>query len=91
MNQHRTGKVGCEHIIRHCQTSCPAHDFTYQILEKLPGTGYNAMDELDEDMTQIRQQYEDNWINKMRTTYPYVLNENAYCKVTDSCVIEPAV
>ena len=40
MNTHRTAKAGCEHEIRHCKDSCNGYNFKYQVLEKLPGTGY---------------------------------------------------
>ena len=91
MNGHRTAKKGCEHEIRHCKDSCNGYNFEYQILEKLPGTGYNQQGELDLDMLKIRKAHEDIWIKKLRTIYPYGLNEKASDKETDSSVIEPAI
>ena len=42
-------------------------------------------------MTKIRKAHEDIWIKKLRTIYPYGLNEKACDKDTKSSVIEPAV
>ena len=90
-NGHRTAKAGCEHEIRHCRESCNGYNFKYQILEKLPGDGYLSSGEIDPEMLRIRKAREDVWIKKLRTLYPYGLNEKASDKVTNSSVIEPAV
>ena len=90
MNQHRTSKCGCEHIVAHTTDICRRHNFTYQVIEKLPGTGY-VNGELDPNMTKIRKQHEDEWIKKLRTIYPYGLNEKAAGKENDSHVIHSAV
>ncbi len=42
-NIHRTGKAGCEHMIRHCKEACSGYQFKYNILEKLPGNGYSSL------------------------------------------------
>ena len=91
MNTHRTAKAGCEHEIRHCKESCNGYNFKYQILEKLPGTGYLPSGEVDPEMLKVRKAREDMWIKKLRTIYPYGLNEKASDKVTNSSVVEPAV
>ena len=91
MNGHRTAKEGCEHEIRHCKETCNGYNFQYQILEKLPGTGYDALGDLDPAMTAIRKTHEDMWIKKLRTVYPYGLNEKASDKETDSSIVHPAV
>jgi len=90
MNQHRTSKCGCEHIIRHATDLCDSHNFTYQIIEKLPGTGYTNQ-ELDKNMTKVRRDHELEWIRKLRTIYPYGLNEKAEGKETDSKSLQSAV
>ena len=90
MNQHRTSKCGCEHIIAHATDICPGHNFTYQIIEKLPGTGY-VDGKLDPNMSKLRKEHEDEWIKKLRTIYPYGLNEKASGKETDSQVLHSAV
>ena len=63
LNQHRTSKCGCEHLIHHSNEVCKMHSFTYQILEKLPGTGYKN-GKLDLDMLKARQKCADDWIKK---------------------------
>ena len=79
INQHRTSKCGCENLINHSQTICTDHKYTYQVLEKLPGSGYKN-DQLDAEMTTLRKSREDEWIKKLRTIYPYGLNEKALGK-----------
>ena len=91
MNGHRTAKTGCEHEITHCKEACNGYNFKYQIIEKLPGDGYNSSGEVDPDMLTIRKKKEDEWIKKLRTIYPYGLNESASDKETDSSVRHPAV
>ena len=91
MNGHRTAKDGCRHEIRHYKEACDGYNFRYQILEKLPGDGYNSLGEVDPDMLTIRKAREDEWIKKMRTIYPYGLNERASEKETDSSVLHQAV
>ena len=91
VNGHRTGKQGCEHEIRHCKEACNGFHFKSQILEKLPGNGYNSSGELDPEMTKLRKSREDEWIKKLRTIYPYGLNEKASDKETDSSTLQPAI
>ena len=90
-NGHRTAKQGCKHIIRHCKEACNGYHFKYQILEKLPGNGYNASGELDPEMTKLRKAREDEWVKRLRTLYPYGLNEKACDKETDSSIVQPAI
>ena len=90
MNQHRTSKCGCEHVINHATEFCQKHLFTYTIIEKLPGTGY-INGQLDPNMTKIRKERESEWIKKLRTIYPYGLNEKAEGKETDSSSLQSAV
>ena len=90
MNQHRTSKCGCEHVIHHSTEFCQGHHYHYQIIEKLPGTGY-VNGALDENMTKVRKDHEDAWIKKLRTIYPYGLNEKAEGKEADSTTIHTAV
>ena len=91
MNGHRTAKDGCKHEIRHCNDACDGYHFQYQILEKLPGDGYDSSGQVDPVMLGIRKAKEDEWIKKLRTIYPYGLNESASDKETDSSVLHPAV
>ena len=91
MNSHRTAKEGCEHEIRHREETCNGHNFSFQILEKLPGNGYLPDGSIDPEMLRIRKAKEDIWIKKLRTIYPYGLNEKASMKITDSKNVEPAI
>ena len=91
INGHRTSKEGCEHEIYHRDEVCGGYNFKFQILEKLPGNGYLPSGEVDPEMLTVRKAHEDIWIKKLRTIYPYGLNEKATDKVTDSKVNEPAV
>ena len=91
MNGHRTAKSGCEHEIRHCKEVCNGHNFQIQILEKLPGNGYDHQGRIDNNMLKIRKSREDDWMKSLRTIYPYGLNEKASDKETDSSVIESAI
>ena len=90
MNTHRTSKVGCEHVINHKKT-CSNCEFSYQILEKLPGTGYDEGGKLDPEATKSRLTREDFWMKRLRTLYPYGLNEKAFDKKCDSKEVDTAV
>ena len=91
INVHRTSKTGCEHCIRHCKETCNGYNFSFQILEKLPGNGYRPNGDIDSEMLTLRKSREDMWIKRLRTIYPYGLNEKASDKETNSSVLEPAI
>ena len=42
-------------------------------------------------MTRIRKEHEDVWIKKLRTIFPYGLNEKAEGKETDSSILDAAI
>ena len=46
-----------------------------QILEKLEGNGYNALHDVDDVKRKVRLSFEDKWIKKLRTIFPYRLND----------------
>ena len=74
MNIHRTAKSGCKYFIDHFTNVCPGATFSIHIIEKLEGNGYlNGV--IDEKMREYRLQREDYWMKKLRTVYPYGLNE----------------
>ena len=60
INIHRTSKTGCE--IKHFDKTCKAFSFTIQVLEILPGSGYNEFNEVDEENLKLRLQKEDIWM-----------------------------
>ena len=80
-----------EHFLFHLETSCTHYSFSYQIIEKLPGTGYRADGTIDAEMSKVRKDKEDIWIKKLRSIFPYWLNEKARDKVNDCSMIHDDV
>ena len=76
MNIHRKGKKGSEHSINHYKNVCKGVSFSIHILEKLEGDGF-INGQRDFSVRKLRLQREDYWIKKLRTIYPYGLNERA--------------
>ena len=83
MNIHRRGKSGCEILIDHFKNVCPGATFTILILEVLPGDGY-VNGKIDPAMLEYRLQREDYWMKRLRTVYPYGLNERTKFMNKDS-------
>ena len=77
MNVHRTSKSGCEHFIEHFSNVCTNKSFSIQVIEKLSGNGYDEIGDVSSEMTDKRLEREDFWMKKLRTIYPYGLNEKA--------------
>ena len=75
MNIHRTSKKGCEHIINHLKSSCQESFLNIQVIELLKGSGYDEFGDFDKVMLGKRLEREDYWMEKLRTVYPYGLNE----------------
>ena len=59
------------------------------MLEILPGSGYNEFNEVDEENRKLRLEKEDIWMKKLRTIYPYGLNERAKQKVSNDISLTP--
>ena len=76
MNIHRRAKCGCKIAINHFKNVCPGAKFSIHVLEKLPGDGYKNGSR-DKDMYLRRLKREDFWMKKLRTIYPYGLNEKS--------------
>ena len=89
MNGHRSSKAGCQHILDH-KDVCSDHNYSYQILEKLPGSGYDIYGHPDVEMRALRKSKEESWIKTLRTLYPYGLNEKLCGTVTDSTTVDTA-
>ena len=87
-NQHRSEPN--EHFEYHCNTSC-TYSFSYQIIEKLPGNGYNPDGSINKEMSKIRKDKEDEWIKKMRVIFPYGLCEKARGKENNCSVFHDVV
>ena len=54
---------------------CKNATFTVNIIEKLQGSGRDENGALDSAITSIRRKKETNWMLKLRTVYPYGLND----------------
>jgi len=82
---HRTGftnptKYGCcKYLSQHFSSGhCNGSTYKVQILEKLDGDGrtiVNGRDVPDPTVTKIRKKKETQWMLKLRTVYPYGLND----------------
>ena len=88
-NIHRTEMN--PHFEFHLETSCKNYSYSYQIIEKLPGTGYKSDGSIDFEMSKVRKDKEDIWIRKMRTLFPYGLCEKARNKVNNCAVVHELV
>ena len=80
-----------DHFEFHLNTSCKSYSYSYQIIEKFPGNGYKVDGSIDEEMSKIRKDKEDEWIRKMRVIFPYGLCEKACDKENDCSVLHKAV
>ena len=79
---HRNGfsnpeKYGVCRILTEHFTSGPCKNSTYkvQILEKIPGNGRTARNAIDATSKKLRRERELHWMLKLRTVYPYGLND----------------
>ena len=76
MNIHQRDESGCEHSIHYCKNICKGASFSTHILEKLDRDGF-INGQRDFAVQKLRLQREDYWMKKLRTKYPYGLNERA--------------
>ena len=76
MSIHRKGKRDCEHSINHYKNVCKGTSFSIHILEKLEGDGF-INGHRDFAVQNLPLQRVDYWMKKLRTIYPYGLNEGA--------------
>ena len=66
----------CRILIDHfSQGLCKNATFTVHILEKLSGDGRDDNQQVDSSVTRIRRKKETEWMLKLRTVYPYGLND----------------
>lgn len=54
---------------------CSGYRYSVQIIQKIEGSGHLDNGNIDPAMTQIRQNVEETWINKLQTIFPYGLND----------------
>ena len=75
INIHRRDKSGCEYVIRHFKDVCFGASFSFQIIEVFPCTGYknNKVCPVNRETMLDAENY---WIETLRTSYPYGLNES---------------
>jgi hypothetical protein len=82
MNQHRggtLGSTGCRVLTEHIKSyPCNGYGFSVQIIQTLSGTGRNRYDLEDQVITQKRVSIEEEWMIKLRTVYPYGLNDKCH-------------
>ena len=68
-------QVSCKILTNHFTKGvCSEADFNVQIIEKLPGNGRKGK-YLDPKSTKYRKERELHWMLKLRTVYPYGLND----------------
>ena len=82
MNQHRSSRSGCSHLIEHKNKTCTDGSFSVQIIVKLDENGRNDCGEVDDEKSAERLRFEDCAMKDLRTIYPYGLNEKAKNKIT---------
>ena len=86
MSQHRgttkPGQSGNFRLRQHFLETDSCNSFSIQIIQKLAGTGRtdvlrpnSAKYSIDENITKIRKQHEDNWIRVLGTQFPYGMND----------------
>ena len=76
MSIHRKGKGDCEHSINYYKNVCKCTSFSIHILEKLEADGF-INGQRDFAVQNLPLQRVDYWMKKLRTIYPYGLNEGA--------------
>ena len=81
-NGHRSGRLGqtgCKLLTEHMQTfPCSGYSFSVQVLQFLTGTGRLGSNEVDPTRTSERVSVEEDWMVKLRTVYPYGLNDKCH-------------
>ena len=76
---HRTGldgTTGCRIMLEHFSKGvCKGAGYTVKILEKLDGTGRTEHGSMELSSRRVRRARECHWMLKLRTVYPFGLNE----------------
>ena len=88
MAQHRrstpmdSGTYGCKVLSEHFKGfPCCGFGFSCQIIQKLPGDGRDLSGTIDSTETVARRKIEDDWMCKLRTVWPYGLNDKCRGKL----------
>lgn len=67
----------CKRLRQHFTSGrCKDSEYTVQVVEKLGGNGRLVNGEIDPEFTRERRELEDGWMIKLRTVYPYGLNDS---------------
>ena len=70
------GDHGCRILTEHfSQGVCKGATYSVNIIEKLPGDGRGEDGKIDSTVARIRRQKERDWMRKLRTVYPFGLND----------------
>ena len=73
---HPDQSQNCKILSEHFHSPlCRGSGYTVQVLEVLAGTGRDMNGNMDPSVTKIRKGKEKNWMLKLRTVYPYGLND----------------
>jgi len=86
-NLHRSGirnkdKINfCKRLCSHFHEGlCKDAEFTVNVIEKLEGNGRLPNGKVDLDIASLRRRKEKEWMLKLRTVYPYGLNDRVSAK-----------
>ena len=70
------GDHGCRILTEHfSQGNCKGATFSVNIIEKLPGDGRGDDGSIDPSDARLRRKKERDWMRKLRTVYPFGLND----------------
>ena len=65
----------CRILVDHFSSGCQGATFTVHVIEKLSGNGRDAEGNVDPASTRVRRQKEREWMLRLRTVFPYGLND----------------
>ena len=68
---------------------CKEEKYSVRILEKLPGSGRTEENVMDMDSKPLRKARELHWMLKLRTIYPYGLNDRIGDEFKQECDFQP--
>ena len=67
----------CKRLCEHFSSGpCKVAEHFVQVLEKWEGDGHLPNRGVDRELSKRREKQEDQWILKLRTLYPYGLNDS---------------
>ena len=72
----QTYSISCKRLGEHFTSGrCRGSEYTVQIVEQMSGNGRLANGKVDLDIQRERKKREDGWMLKLRSVYPYGLND----------------